>query len=191
MMGGEISLDSSYRSGLDGCPGARFVIDLPVTIQNASGHCTASSDESTRSESSVHETTQLDLPEELDVLLVDDDSILRKMMKRSLQRLAPGWKIREAANGETALALVEDMNFDLIFMDQYLASVEKQLLGTETVATMRSRNVKSRICGLSANDIRDTFLAAGADDFLLKPFSTNKEALRHDMCRVLDISDTQ
>ena len=30
----------------------------------------------------------------------------------------PDWHIREAANGETALRLVETEEFDLIFMDQ-------------------------------------------------------------------------
>lgn len=56
-----------------------------------------------------------------------------------------------------------------------MPSVERQLLGTETVKAMRSRCVKSRICGLFANDMADTFLSNGADDFLMKPFSTEQD----------------
>lgn len=36
------------------------------------------------------------------------------------------------------------------FMDMYMASIEKQLLGSEAVALLRSMGVESRICGLSA-----------------------------------------
>ena len=49
-----------------------------------------------------------------------------------------------------------------------MASVEKQLLGTETAQSMRMKGLKSKICGLSANDLRDAFINAGADDFILK-----------------------
>lgn len=70
-----------------------------------------------------------------------------------------------------------------------MASAEKQLLGTETAASMRCRNVTARICGLSANDIGQAFLSNGADCFLLKPFSTNMDTLRLDLCRVLGLVD--
>lgn len=59
-----------------------------------------------------------------------------------------------------------------------MASVEKQLLGTETVRAMRARGVQSIICGLSANDMRDNFLDAGADAFCLKPLPCKANDLR-------------
>ena len=71
----------------------------------------------------------------------------------------------------------------------YIYVVDKQLLGTETVSAMRSRGIKSRICGLSANDIGEAFLAVGADFFLLKPLATKKEALIQDMRKVLNCED--
>ena len=109
------------------------------------------------------------------------------MLRRSIQRVAPTWTIREAANGETALSITDTETFDLIFVDQYMASVEKQLLGTETVQAMRAKGVTSRLCGLSANDLASTFEAAGADFFLQKPFSTNQDDLRNDLFRVLGV----
>jgi DNA-binding NarL/FixJ family response regulator len=44
--------------------------------------------------------------------------------------------IEEVSNGETALKLVDKSKFDLTFMDQYMASTDKQLLGTETVQAL-------------------------------------------------------
>ena len=67
-----------------------------------------------------------------------------------------------------------------------MASVEKQMLGTETVRALRAQGVKSRICGLSANNMEDGFLEAGADSFLLKPFPCEKEELRRELRRVLN-----
>ena len=193
MMRGKIFLDTSYDSGIEGCPGTRFVIKLHATpVQIEMSEVTKKDDVTeteTLTEAPSEGTHPLTLPEELNVLLVDDDQVLRKMMNRSIRRLAPKWKIREAANGETALSLVEDNHFDLIFMDHYMSSVVKQMLGTETVAALRSRNVDSRICGLSANDMREAFLSAGADHFMMKPFSTDVDGLRVDMCRALGLTE--
>lgn len=125
------------------------------------------------------------LPEGLSVLFVDDDPILRKLFCRTIRKVAPEWTFREAANGETALRLVETEEFSLIFMDMYMASVEKQLLGTETVVELRARGVQSRICGLSANDLEVEFLKAGADAFLLKPFPCKAEELKIELLRIL------
>jgi len=64
-------------------------------------------------------------------------------------------------------------------MDQYMASVEKQLLGTETVRALRADGVTARICGLSANDMEEGFLDAGANSFLFKPFPCEAEAFKN------------
>jgi CheY-like chemotaxis protein len=75
---------------------------------------------------------------------VDRDLILRKLFSRSVTKAAPTWKIQEAANGETALRLVDEEPYDLIFMDQYMTSTEKLLLGTDTVrALVRAKGFKN------------------------------------------------
>ena len=66
-----------------------------------------------------------------------------------------------------------------------MASVEKQLLGTETVSELRFRGVKSRICGLSANDQESAFFEAGADAFMFKPFPCKKDEITDALCHVL------
>ncbi|CAJ1933537.1 unnamed protein product [Cylindrotheca closterium] len=152
-MGGEISLDDSFQSGVVGSPGVSFVIALnqpQVRLESFEKQ-----DEKGTKDSVVYEieTRQFEeaasealivanekpnelaptaLPESLKVLFVDDDNMVRKLFARAVKRVAPGWNVQEAANGETALRLVEADEFDLIFMDMYMASVNKQLLGTVT-----------------------------------------------------------
>ena len=71
---------------------------------------------------------------------------------------------------------------------QYMASVEQQLLGTETVRAMRARGVQSRICGLSANDMEDEFKSAGSDTFWMKPFPCKKDELTNVLGQVLGVA---
>ena len=195
LLGGDIYLDESYDSGIPGRQGCRFVIDLkikPLVIDDD-----IMLDRHARAEGTICDRLDLTdasdavvygkLPKKLSVLFVDDDPILRKLFSRSIKRLAPDWDVRDAANGETAIQLttVEQISFDLIFLDMYMASTEKQLLGSETCAELRRLGVKSRLCGLSANDKEKEFIEAGADSFTLKPFPCEKIALRHELCRIL------
>jgi hypothetical protein len=68
---------------------------------------------------------------------------------------------------------------------RYMASVEKQLLGTETVRVLRAKGVESIICGASANDVGAKFVEAGADSFLIKPFPCQKDLLVLELRRIL------
>lgn len=104
--------------------------------------------------------------------------------------MAPDWNIKEASNGETAIRLAQEASngsapFDLIFMDQYMASVNKQLLGTETVRALRGAGVTAAICGLSANDVEPAFLEAGANAFMFKPFPCKPDMLKQELLRIL------
>jgi CheY-like chemotaxis protein len=193
LMDGDIYLDEEYNTGLKDRPGSRFIVDLKqppfdggrdLTPYISSGHGLSIHGDGSDSDSSARYTT-IDLPKRINVLFVDDDAILRKLFARTIRTIAPDWNIREASNGETALKLVEDHHFDLIFMDMYMASVTKQMLGTESVAALRAAGVKCRICGLSANDKASEFLAAGADAFTFKPLQFEKSALQRELCRIL------
>ncbi|GAX12250.1 hypothetical protein FisN_1Hh181 [Fistulifera solaris] len=182
LMGGEISLDESFTSGYKDHPGTRFVVNLRQPPLNPE---TIAYQPEEASDRSPHPELTSELPEKISVLFVDDDPILRKLFTRTAKTVAPGWSFREASNGETALNLVETEHFDLIFMDMYMANVEKQLLGTETVVALRKKGVDCRICGLSANDKESEFLEAGADVFTFKPFPCESRALTQELCRVL------
>jgi len=210
LMGGEISLDNDYDSGIPGNPGAKFVVDLrsapldtsliglPMMEEDIDGSIRVNFnfedgpegptllEQSERTQGTEGESDKMPyLPETLSVLFIDDDRVLRKLFARTIKMVAPEWTVQEAANGETAILLAEEEEFDLIFCDMYMASVEKQLLGTETVAELRTKGVKSRICGLSANDKELEFLEAGSDAFLFKPIPCDAKTLRTTLHRLL------
>jgi signal transduction histidine kinase/CheY-like chemotaxis protein len=196
LMKGDIWLDKTYDSGMEGCPGARFVVELKTPAVALDTMAVESYDKSINCENSVglevansgeesDTVPLLKLPEKLSVLFVDDDLMLRKLFARAVRNVMPEWDVQEAANGESALLLVDKQSYDLIFLDQYMASVEKQLLGTETARALRSKGVKSKICGLSANDIKKSFLESGADAFIMKPLPCRKEALSRELLRIL------
>jgi signal transduction histidine kinase/CheY-like chemotaxis protein len=179
LLQGDIRLDETYDSGVKDSPGARFVIRLntPPISSEAILQSASKDGEFTKSKSDDVDSKIVELPENLSILFVDDDLVLRKLFSRSVAKTAPTWKIQEAANGETALELVDSEPYDLIFMDQYMTSTEKQMLGTDTVRALRAKGFKNRICGLSANDMEQTFISAGADCFILKPIPCNRSAL--------------
>jgi signal transduction histidine kinase/CheY-like chemotaxis protein len=199
LMEGDIWLDTTYDSGMAGCPGARFVVELntpTVALDtmaeqsydksiNGENHCDLDVTNAGDAGDGRDTTPLLQLPEKLSVLFVDDDLTLRKLFARAVRKAMPEWDVQEAANGETALRLVDKQSYDLIFLDQYMASVEKQLLGTETVRALRAKGVKSKICGLSANDIEKSFLESGADAFIMKPLPCRQEPLSRELIRVL------
>lgn len=195
IMGCDLFLDDVFDSGVIGRPGARFVLRLnispvdPDTLSISAEFAPSSQsiDESKEEKAFMYTRESIELPESLTILIVDDDMIIRKMLSRSLKRLAQSWKIQEASNGETAIQLATRESFDLIFLDMYMASVEKQLLGTETAQSLRANGCKSCICGLSANEMEDAFLKAGANAFMLKPFPCNSDALKAEIVRILGV----
>jgi signal transduction histidine kinase/CheY-like chemotaxis protein len=193
---------------------------LSTKEANSAGHNVAVAENTGKKErkNSVekhqHKFLLTELPENLSVLFVDDDMIVRKLFSRTLKKLNPSWTLQEASNGETAIEIItsamqqlddrvalklsveeedsssfDDYNgFDLIFMDQYMASVQKQLLGTETVRAIRAKGIHTPIiCGLSANDVEDAFLHAGSDAFMFKPFPCKQDVLKKELLRIINI----
>jgi signal transduction histidine kinase/CheY-like chemotaxis protein len=195
LMGGAISLDEDYDSGVEGFPGSRFVIRLdcqPLQMDDSSimmgKHQDGGGEDAPLLRNGDTKEEEFNLPESLSVLFVDDDMVLRKLFSRAVRKISPEWSLQEAANGETALKMVEsgENHFDLMFVDQYMASVEKQLLGTETVRAMRVMGITAKICGLSANDVEHAFEDAGANTFMFKPFPTKPDALKRELFRILN-----
>jgi hypothetical protein len=143
-MGGDLALHDSYNSGVEGSPGACFVLELNVPPMSLEGYAKSdstrepidmSSTSGCRQQTDSDEndieaclpgglnglvSTETDissgiLPEELSVLFVDDDAVLRKLFMRAVRRIGPGWSIQGAASGEVCLILCDENSFDLIF----------------------------------------------------------------------------
>jgi two-component system response regulator PrrA len=103
-----------------------------------------------------------------DVLVVDDDEDIRVSLDRGL-RLS-GFDVRTAADGEAALRSVAARVPDCIVLDVGLPGRD----GVAVVEALRGDGVTVPVLVLSARtsvDDRVTGLAAGADDYLVKPFA--------------------
>jgi CheY-like chemotaxis protein len=173
---------------------AEFQVSLKVPLEDVAAIVTkaAITSESEESENGDETSDEAELGEErhelpqtMKVLCVDDCMILRKLFSRIISKTLPGWVVDEAASGETALQMVESCEYDLIFLDQYMTSTDKQLLGTETARALRAKRVKSVICGHSANDMENSFINAGANAFVMKPLPSKKEELTKELARIL------
>ena len=105
------------------------------------------------------------------LLIVDDEPIIRSLCKYALQADDMGFV--EAGDGKQALELVRSKPFDLVLLDIDLPVMK----GTEVLAALRAEpawpNLKIiMFSGRSAPDEMAQLMLAGADDYLVKPFTT-------------------
>ena len=106
------------------------------------------------------------------ILVVDDTAINRLVLTTLLSKV--GFDVREASNGDDAIALWETWKPQLIWMDKRMTPID----GLETTRRIRAREKLSGaahtpILALSASALeheRGEILAAGCDDFVAKPF---------------------
>ena len=117
----------------------------------------------------------------LKVLLVEDDRELRTTLRESLQ--VEGYAVAAAASLADAHALLANTDVDIVLLDLGLPDGDGETLLT---ALRRGRNTP--VIVISARETDDPkirLLDAGADDFLVKPFSLGellarmRVALRH------------
>lgn len=81
------------------------------------------------------------------LLIVDDSKVSRMMIRTKMAQLQPDWIIREAANGEDAVAMVRASPPDFITMDVNMPGIN----GFEAVEQIRAFNTTARIAMLTAN----------------------------------------
>jgi CheY-like chemotaxis protein len=102
------------------------------------------------------------------ILLVEDNPINALLARALLSR--EGCIVDHVIGGAEAIAAVKTGAFDLILMDMRMPG----LSGEETARQLRTMGVATPIVALTANafeDDRQACLAAGMDDFLVKPMS--------------------
>lgn len=102
------------------------------------------------------------------VLLVEDNPINALLARALLSR--EGCEVEHVVGGAEALAACQVGDFHLILMDMRMPG----LSGEETARRMRAAGVQTPIVALTANafeDDRHACLAAGMDDFMVKPLS--------------------
>ena len=105
------------------------------------------------------------------ILLIDDDLILRTVIRQAL--VAAGHEVTEASDGKMGLALHQASPAELIITDLVMPETE----GMEVLMTLRRWNSKSRVLVISGGvrggicDCLRTAKLLGANEVLLKPFS--------------------
>ncbi|MDR1263465.1 MAG: response regulator [Oscillospiraceae bacterium] len=113
------------------------------------------------------------------LLIVDDEAGHRNGMSALLRTLKPDYLLFEAENGEDALRLLSSVRIDLALTDIRMPKMD----GLSFIERAKIAWPDMRIAALSAYDRFDyakRCVALGADDYLLKPVSTEEllECLR-------------
>ena len=105
----------------------------------------------------------------VDILIVDDDKVVQKIVKRSLE--GEGITVRSALNGQDGLAEVNNSTPDIILLDVEMPG----LSGYEVCHQLRENPRTSDVPVVfisSHSSLRERMQGyeAGADDYLVKPF---------------------
>jgi two-component system copper resistance phosphate regulon response regulator CusR len=104
----------------------------------------------------------------IQVLIVEDEEKTRQSLSEGLQ--LEGWATTPAADGKTAIELIDRQTFDLVVLDWMLPGAD----GLTVLRHLRSRSIQTPVLMLTVRDSigdRVTGLEAGADDYLTKPFA--------------------
>ncbi len=105
------------------------------------------------------------------VLIVDDSKFMRMLLADLLTR--SGFEVIEAESGEQAVDVYLEERPDLVTLDILMPGRD----GIETLQDLRAQAPEVRVVMVTALGMEDYIkraLDAGADGFILKPFSPEK-----------------
>lgn len=106
-------------------------------------------------------------------LIVDDSRMMRVVEQKALESM--GWQVKQASNGLEALDVLASMDgCDLVLADWQMPEMD----GLALVKRIRqdARWASLTIIMVSSNAVMDSIqeaLDAGANDFVMKPFSVD------------------
>ena len=113
-------------------------------------------------------TTDVTIPEEAEILLVEDDRELAALYAAWLEGIHT---VRTAADGVEALETVDD-TVDIVLLDRQLP----KLSGTEVLTTIRERDLSCQVVIVSGAEPDFDLIRMEFDGYLVKPVT--KEELR-------------
>jgi PAS domain S-box-containing protein len=163
LMGGDLTLETQVGRG------TTFRFDLPLAIlpETAESNATVGED----SPQQPHQRAIGLAPDQprYRLLVVEDRWENRQLLVRLLEPL--GFEVRQAANGQEAIALWESFEPHLIWMDLRMPVMD----GYEATKQIKSqlKGQATAIIALTASafeEERAVALSAGCDDFIRKPF---------------------
>lgn len=106
------------------------------------------------------------------ILLVDDSTDNLLLMGMVLDEF--GCTYRTAKNGEEALKISKEEDFDYILMDVYMPVMDG-FMATNLIRSWEEMSGKKRctiigVTGHAMQGDRERFIQAGMDDYIIKPF---------------------
>lgn len=117
------------------------------------------------------------------ILVVDDEPTIREVVRRYLER--DGYKVKEAADGPTALYMIRNEPPDLLVLDVMLPGVDglaitRQLRDPDHPAPLLAEGAIPIIILTAKTGEHDRIhgLELGADDYVTKPFSPQELVAR-------------
>jgi two-component system chemotaxis response regulator CheY len=103
-------------------------------------------------------------------LVVDDSSSVRAILKRIL--CEPGFEVTTVSNGSDALAMMAQLDLDLVLIDWNIPGMKGFDLLREIRRQSRYEQVKVVMVTTEANEADMSHaLVAGANEYIMKPFT--------------------
>ena len=101
----------------------------------------------------------------LRALVAEDDPGVRRLIASLLE--LDGWEVREATNGDEAVAMAEDWHPDAVVIDVMMPGTS----GLDALRQLRDDEEDCAVVVVSGKpDSEQDAMDAGADDFVAKPF---------------------
>jgi signal transduction histidine kinase len=124
---------------------------------------------------SVAERSEIDRPKKDRILVVDDNADMREYLGHLLR----DWTVESAADGRAALERVRSDPPSLIVTDVMMPGLDGFALLHEMRADARTRSIPVLMLSARAGEeARVTGFGAGADEYLVKPFSARELVAR-------------
>ncbi|HEY9797648.1 MAG TPA: PAS domain S-box protein, partial [Leptolyngbyaceae cyanobacterium] len=146
---------------------------LPEEDTGTQGHGDAGNLESSSPRPRVSPSPRLPLSPSAKILLADDNADMRDYVKRLL--VSQGYEVETVVDGVAALATVRQQLPDLVLTDVMMPGLDGLGLLRELRVDPRTREIPIILLSARAGEeSRIEGLEAGADDYLIKPFSARE-----------------
>ena len=108
------------------------------------------------------------------ILIIEDEARIAQFLERGL--IYEGFQVSVASDGQSGLAMARDNPPDLVILDWMLPGLD----GLEVCRRLRAAGNVAILMLTARDDIKDRVsgLEAGADDYLVKPFSIDEMIAR-------------
>jgi two-component system, OmpR family, response regulator ResD len=108
------------------------------------------------------------------ILIVDDEERIRRLIRMYLER--ENYTIEEAENGEDALSMALEKDYDLILLDLMLPGISGEDVCERLREVKATPVIMLTAKGEEANRVQG--FEVGTDDYIVKPFSPREVVLR-------------